>query len=92
MDERPNKGMKQTKPAQAMELRGSFADKAVRFGCGSVLATLVLTFLVLSGLGEPLSVPAVVAGGVVLIVVSGVLSVALGERYLEPLLKLIKWL
>jgi hypothetical protein len=70
----------------------SFADKAVRFGCGSVLATLVFTFLVFSGLGEPLSVPVVVAGGIVLIVVSGILSVALGERYLGPLLKLIKWL
>jgi hypothetical protein len=70
----------------------SMADKAVRFGCGAVLAALVVTGLALSGLGEPLSVPVVATAGILVVLVSGGLSIAFGERYLVRLLKLINWL
>ena len=80
------------RPAASPFSKDTFADKAVRFGCGSLLAGLVFVALVFSGLGEPFGVAIVVAGGIVLVLASGVLSAMLGERYLEPLLRLIKWL
>ena len=79
-------------PAESPLSKDSFADKAVRFGCGSLLAGLIVVALVFSGLGEPFGLTGVVAGGIVLVLASGVLSATLGERYLEPLLRLIKWL
>jgi hypothetical protein len=70
----------------------TLADKAVRFGCGAGLAVLVFLILVLSGVGEPFGVSGVVAAGIVLVGASGVLSVLHGDRFIERLLKFIKWL
>ena len=53
---------------------------------------LVFGILVISGLGEPFGVSGVVAVGLVVVAMSGILSVVHGESYLERLLKLIKWL
>jgi hypothetical protein len=56
------------------------------------LAALVFVALILGGVGEPFGILGVVLLGIVLVVTSGLLSVTLGERYLDRLLRLIKWL
>jgi hypothetical protein len=67
------------------------ADKAVRFGCGAILALLVLLALGMVGFMEPFGIPAVIAICLMVVAASGVLSVAFGEPFIRSLLKLIDW-
>jgi hypothetical protein len=71
--------------------KDTLADKAIRFGCGFVLALLVVTALVLFGILEPLGLRGVVVLGAVFASVTGVLSATQGERVILGLLRLIKW-
>jgi hypothetical protein len=68
------------------------ADKAMRFGCGAILASLVLLALGMVGLMEPFGIPAIITICIVSVVAAGVLSVTLGEPFMRGLLKLIDWL
>ncbi len=74
-------------PAFAVD---TFADRAIRFGCGAVLASLVVVALVMSGLLE--GMPALLIISIGFIGAAGLFSVTHGERFIQSLLKVIKWL
>ncbi len=67
-------------------------DKALRFGCGALLGGLVLLTFGLLGLGEGLSGSAVGVIALILVVAAGLAGLGFGERFLQSLLKLVKWL
>ncbi len=67
------------------------ADKAVRFGCGAVLAFLLVLAVGMFGLADPLGTPALLTLCTGLVVGAGFLSVTYGEPFIRALLKLIKW-
>ncbi len=75
-------------PETSLE-RDTAADKAVRFGCGAVLAGLAVLTLVFLGLGEGFGLAPVTVVGVVVACAAG----WAGVRYGEPFLKgLLEWL
>jgi hypothetical protein len=74
-------------PAFAVD---TLADKAIRFGCGAVLASLIVVAVVMFGLLE--GIPALATVSVVFIGGAGVFSVTHGERSIRGLLKVVKWL
>jgi hypothetical protein len=68
----------------------TWADKGIRFGCGALLATLIVASLAIYvGAGT-------VFGAVVVCVVAsvsaGMLAVVGGERFVKTLLRLMRWL
>ncbi len=69
--------------------RDTAADKAVRFGCGALLAGLAFLTLIFFGLGEGIELVPVTVFGVVLVCAAG----WAGVRYGDPFLKgLLEWL
>jgi hypothetical protein len=72
--------------------RDTLVDKGVRFGCGAVLAGLIVIASAISGLGEPVGVAGVIIAGLVFVLVCGWLSVTQGERFVRGLIKLMNWL
>jgi hypothetical protein len=72
--------------------KDTLADRAIRFGCGFILALLVVTALVMFGILEPLGLSGVVVVGAVFASLSGLVSATQGERVILGLLKVIKWL
>ncbi len=73
-------------------LDDTLADKAVRFGCGGILAALIILGTVFSGFVEGVEDRTALAMCVAGVVAAGLLSVACGEPFIRALLKLIKWL
>ena len=80
------------KDAALLFTKDTLTDRAVRFGCGFILALSLLTSLIILGFGEPLGLSSVAVLGGLLAILSAVLSAAYGERVILGLLKLIKWL
>ncbi len=70
----------------------TFADKAVRFAIGAGLVSLALVSLALAGVGEGLGLAVVIGGCVTSAALAGGFSVTYGERFVEQLGRLIKWL
>jgi hypothetical protein len=70
----------------------TIADKAVRFGCGAVLASLIVVALVIFGLPVPFGMAGVVTLGILFIGAAGLFSVTHGERFIRGLLRVIAWL
>ncbi len=73
-------------PETSLE-RDTAVDKAVRFGCGVILAGLAFITLIFLGLGEGLGLIPVAVVGVVLVCAAGFASVRYGEPFLKGLLE-----
>jgi hypothetical protein len=86
----------QEQPAERTSLRrlndDTLGDKAIRFGCGFTLALLVVLAVAMIGMLEMMDSASLVTATLVFAGACGVLSVIQGERVLEGLLKVIKWL
>ena len=70
-------------------------DKAVRFGCGAGLGSLIFVASAVFGLAalaEPFGLTGLVILGVMFIGTTGVLSVTHGERFVRSVLNLVRWL
>jgi hypothetical protein len=68
----------------------TWADKGIRFGCGALLATLIVaSVLVYAGAGFAFG--AVVAW-LTASVSCGVLAVLAGDRFVKKLLRIMEWL
>ena len=70
----------------------TIADRAVRFGCGAILASLIVVALVMFGLPVPFGMAGVVTLGILFIGAAGLFSVTHGERFIRGLLRVISWL
>jgi hypothetical protein len=68
----------------------TWADKGIRFGCGALLATLIVASLAIYvGAG---TVFGAVVVWVVAAVSAGMLAVVGGDRFVKRLLRLMQWL
>jgi hypothetical protein len=86
-------------PAEELEDGAAYAvdtvaDKAVRFGCGAALASLIFVGSVVFGLAGawPFGMAGVVTLGILFIAAIGLFSVTHGERFLRGLLNVVNWL
>jgi hypothetical protein len=68
----------------------TWADRTVRFGCGAVLALLMIGVVVVTADGASPAAIAVVA--LVAIAVCGTLAVMRGEKFVHAVLRVFTWL
>jgi len=70
----------------------TLTDKAIRFAIGAGLASLALLSLALLGIAEFFDLTVLLGGSFLAVALAGVFSITHGERFIEEIGRLIRWL